>query len=253
MSKKKNRLGEIRESNNCGLMEIVEYSNINNIKVKFKTGTVLKTNYTNFCSGQIKDHSYPSIYNKGYIGKGTYKCWEDGKLSIEYDTWRSMIRRCYDPYALNKHPTYRNVIVCKSWLNFQNFAEWMTQHYYELPENSIHLDKDLIKEGNKIYHPKLCSFVPQSINKLLITNTKHKKSKLPTGVYFDRNMYVARIKIAGKQTHIGVYTTAAKAFFAYKTEKEKYVKIEANKYKDVLHPRVYKYLMQYEVVNESLA
>jgi hypothetical protein len=160
-----------------------------------------------------------------------------------------MIQRCYDPYTINKYSTYQDVIVCKEWLNFQNFAEWFHKNYYELVDEGVQLDKDLIKRNNKIYCPEYCSFVPKSINTLVVKSDKA-RGKYPVGVYFDKqsNKYKSQIVINRKKKNLGRFATSLKAFQSYKVEKEKQIKIITNKYKEVLDIKVYKYLMHYEVL-----
>ena len=244
----KNRVGEIIESNQCGPMEIVEYKNNSDIKVKFKTGTILKTNYQSFKIGCIKDPLFPNVFEIGFMGIGKYKSSINGKHTIEYKTWQNMLKRCYDPYFINKHLTYQDVVVCDEWLNFQNLAKWHQENYYELLDESVHLDKDTIKIGNKVYSPEFCAFVPQSINNLLIKRDKL-RGKCPIGVSFkkENNKYQAKIQINGKTKHLGYFSTQEKAFLTYKIAKEKYIKTMVNKYKDVLDIRIYDSLMQYKI------
>ena len=244
----KNRIGEIRESNNYGLMEIIEYNGALDIKVKFKTGSVIKACYGAFKKGKVKDPLFPSIYGVCCVGIGKYKPTIDNKITIIYQTWQHMIQRCYDPYYINKQLTYQNATVCKSWLNFQNFAKWFIENYYKIPGEKVHIDKDIIKKGNKIYAPEFCSFVPQPINSLLIKRDNG-RGKYPVGVCFDKssNKYMTQISINGKQKNLGYFSTPKKAFKVYKIAKEKYIKAMTNKYKEVLDIMVYNSLMKYEV------
>ena len=66
---KKTRLGESRIMN-CGeIAFIVEYTNCNDITVKFKnTEEVVKTTYQHFKNGEIKSRFKPSAYGVGYLG-----------------------------------------------------------------------------------------------------------------------------------------------------------------------------------------
>lgn len=244
--KMKNRIGEIRESSNCGLMKIVEYNNSKDIKVKFKTESIVKTNYGNFKNGRVKDPLFPNVLGIGYIGIGKFKTKINNKTTIEYLTWKNILKRCYNPYEINKKLTYQNVTICKEWLNFQTFAKWFRDNYYELIDERIDIDKDIIKRDNKIYSPEYCSFVPQAINNLLVKSDKI-RGKYPIGVCFHRNKYRSQIDINGRHKHLGLFSTSIKAFNAYKIAKEKQIKIRANKYKNILDVRVYNSLMKYEV------
>lgn len=243
----KNRIGEIKESKHCGLMKIIEYNNAKDIKVEFRTGSIVKTTYNNF-KKEVKDPLFPSVYKMGYIGIGKHKPSINCKDTSEYKTWQNVFRRCYDPYYINKRLTYKTATVCDEWLNFQNFAEWYNKNYYELIDERVELDKDLIKKGNKVYCPEYCSFVPQSINSLLNKSDKSKR-QCTIGVSFhkDTDKYQSFVCINGKQKRIGYFNTEIKAYMAYKKAKEEQIKIMANKYKQCLPLKVYKYLMDYKV------
>ena len=243
-----NHTNEIKKSKNCGLMKIIEYNGNRNIKVKFKTGSIIKTQYGAFKKGSVKDPLFPIVYGAGYLGIGKYKSKINGKATIKYDTWHSMIQRCYDPYYINKRLTYQDAAVCKFFLNFQNFAKWHREEYYELIDEKVELDKDIIKKENKIYSPEFCSFVPQSINNLL-TKCDKVRGEYPIGVCFEKrsNKYRSQIQINGKSKHLGLFSTPTEAFQSYKCAKKKQIKVMANKYKNVLDIRVYDSLMDYNV------
>jgi len=85
------RTGEIKKGH-YGLMKIVEYNNARDIKVKFKTGYIIKTDYNHFKKGNVKDPLFPSIYGIGYFGIGKYKTKINNKkpLNIKHG------RICYE-------------------------------------------------------------------------------------------------------------------------------------------------------------
>jgi len=160
-----------------------------------------------------------------------------------------MLRRCYEPYTINRRQTYQDVFVCKEWLNFQNFAEWFHKNYYELLDERVELDKDIIKRENKIYCPEFCSFVPQSINLLLVKCDKS-RGKYPIGVCFDKssNKFIAQIAVNGKQKYLRCFCNPEKTFLVYKKAKEEQIKIMINKYIEVLDNRVYNSLVKYKIL-----
>jgi hypothetical protein len=248
MPPKINKTNQIQQSNKCGLMKIIKYINANNILVQFiDTNAIVKTNYHHFKNGNVKDYLFKSKYGVGYIGLGKYKA-GNGIHKNQYTKWKMMLERCYDPYEINKYPSYKDVIVCDEWLNYQVFAKWYDENYYEIPNEIMEIDKDLIKYGNKQYCPELCSFVPRSINSLL-NNNHCRRGKYPIGVIFSKynNKYRATISIQGKRKQLGNYSTPIEAFEAYKMAKEKYIKYMANKYKNYLPVRVYNFLINYEI------
>ena len=100
------------------------------------------------------------------------------RKTILYKTWFGMIRRCYDPTWIKKHPTYSNVSVCNEWLSLSSFKPWFDENYVE----GYALDKDILVKGNKVYSPETCCFVPQEINNLLLRH-EHKRGTCCIGVF----------------------------------------------------------------------
>lgn len=133
-----------------------------------------------------------------------------------------------------------------TFLCFQDFCEWcQTQVGYA---DGYQLDKDLLYKGNKVYSPEYCVFLPSEINKLLVSPKKC-RGELPLGVSQPKigGSYRATFTISGKTAHIGMYSNPESAFNAYKCEKEKHIKQQANKWRDKIDPRAYEALMNYEV------
>ena len=136
-----------------------------------------------------------------------------------YQTWNSMLSRCYNPNNKSHQKTYNNCKVCEEWLTFSNFKKWFNEFYID----GYSLDKDLLIKYNRIYSPETCCFLPSEINTALITK-QNKKSNLPTGVSRDKHRtFQVHIKKYGKQKRIGTrYFTLSSAVNAYKKAKEKY-------------------------------
>jgi len=101
---------------------------------------------------------------------------DDGKVIKSYKCWSHMLERCYSAKKQLKYPTYIGCTVCDKWLIFSNFKEWYDTNYKE----EFELDKDILVEGNKVYSPDTCCFVPKNINSLIHKNKKD--TTLPTGV-----------------------------------------------------------------------
>lgn len=162
-------------------------------------------------------------YGVGYNSEGKHKARENGKRTKSYQTWRDMIRRCYDPKMLKESPTYVGCSVDERWHDFQDFAEWL----YDNPYSNLgyHLDKDLLFPNNKIYSPETCCFVPQELNSLL-TDRRSARGDLPQGVDFNKasGRFGARVGNNGKSKLLGYFDCPNKAYQAYKLAKERYVK-----------------------------
>lgn len=207
-------------------------------------------------SGSVKDPLYPSVAGVGFLGIGSHEGTMDGgsKSTPAYEVWRGILRRCYDPTCRN-YSIYRDVEVCKEWYNFQNFADWFySQEHYD---KGFAVDKDLKVFGNKTYSPDTCTLVPMAVNSIFTgSNARLNPRELPKGVHYcnTKKVYIAQIHAGEvtksgnkKQTYLGQYRDKISAILAYKKAKEKHVKEVAEKYKDVIHPDVYRNLMTYEV------
>lgn len=146
-----------------------------------------------------------------------------GGLDIPYKIWTSMIRRCYsDKYHKHK-PSYIGCSVCEEWKYFSNFLKFFNENYKE----GYVLDKDIIIQGNKVYSPETCCFVPPYINGLILTN-ETKRGKLKTGVYLDGDKYVAQCGINRKQQCVGRFNSEDEAHESYKKAKYSEIKRVAN-------------------------
>ena len=234
---------KIFNKNNLGEdMKIIEYISYDNITVLFlDTNTIVeKREYAKFLSGQIRNPEYPTVCGVGYIGSGEYKSFINGHITKEYQCWRDMIRRVYGDTEKSKF--YKNCSISKEWYNFQNFAKWYKDNYYQIDNERMELDKDIIYKGNKIYSPDTCIFVPQFINKIFTKNNKN-RGNLPIGVSKFKNKY--KVSCDGK--YIGLFNTPEDAFNAYKQEKEIYIKEIAELYKDKIPKILYTALINYKV------
>ena len=82
---------------NC-LMRIIEYTNKRNVIVEFQDKYKIKvhTQWCNFINGSVKNPYYPSVYGVGITGIKYKFRNSDNCTSKEYDTWKGMLRRCFD-------------------------------------------------------------------------------------------------------------------------------------------------------------
>ena len=248
MAEKKDRLNETRLNNNGEEMIIVRYGGRHDIDVKFQDGTIIEhKQYENFKNGKIKNPMTPIIYGVGFIGVGDYKtCDENGKITRCHTTWKHMYQRCYDPKCQEKCQTYKGCTVCEEWNDYQEFGKWFDENYYEVGNERMALDKDILHKGNKVYSPNTCIFVPHSIN-VLFTKRDKARGKYPIGVYKMGNKFNAQLNKDNERIYLGTYDTPEEAFQAYKIAKEDYIKEVAEKYKDKIPCKLYKAMIAYEV------
>ncbi|MBK5242153.1 hypothetical protein [Clostridium sp.] len=252
-----NRLGEIRYNNYGSEMKIIRYGGTFDIDVEFKNGYISKNRqYKKFKNGTIKNYNDKTVYNIGYLGDGNYEPRIDGEITKVYDTWKGMLRRCYDKKKQKEFPTYKNCTVETEWLNFQVFGKWFNENFYTVGNEIIALDKDILVKGNKVYSPQTCIFVPEKINGLFVKSNKS-RGKFPIGVTWHKtsNKYRAAcrdniINAGSKKTscgYIGQYATPEEAFYHYKTRKEQVIKEVADKYKEQIPKKLYDAMYKYEV------
>lgn len=126
-----------------------------------------------------------------------------------YDKWLNMFSRCYGPKTAS---TYVGCTVDPQWHSFMNFRSWLIGH-----ENwhSLHLDKDILIPGNKIYGPDTCCLVSSQVNSFF-THVRKKSSKYPVGVQPASNKFRARIASGdGKYICSKSYSTIEEASAAY--------------------------------------
>lgn len=151
----------------------------------------------------------------------------DGKFIKSYETWKSIIQRCYSKKSLTRYPSYNECTICDKWKSFSVFKEWHDKNHVE----GWHIDKDILIEGNKIYSPSTCRFVPHFINSLLL-DRKSGRGEFPIGVNYEkvRGKYKACISKYGKVYHLGYFNDSASAFNAWRLAKIDYVLEVANNY-----------------------
>ena len=135
-----------------------------------------------------------------------YRGWisENNDNKRIYDTWWSMLRRCYETKYHETHPTYKDCYVCDRWLKLSNFVEDVPKiKNYKLWYNNTEkfkyqLDKDIKSDGkNKCYCLEECQFVLIDENIRQSCKTKDYKkttSKICKPVcQFDKNMNLINI------------------------------------------------------------
>ena len=157
-----------------------------------------------------------------------------------YQQWQNMLMRCY--VKADRHRPYEDAKVCDEWLNFQTFAKWYDEHYYEVYER-LHIDKDIKVKDNNIYSPDTCMLVPQSINEVFKRNTKKKTdTDLPETIKRVGSEY--KVEFRGKS--LGVYNTVEECFNKYNEVKKEYIKELVEKYNDIMPVDVKETLLNWQ-------
>ena len=164
-----------------------------------------------------------------------------------YKIWTYMLARCNSDEVKQKHPTYKDCTVCEEWIYYSNFKKWFYSQKYKV---GYHLDKDILIQGNKVYSPQTCAFVPPYINALLVYQT-NKESGLKRGVSKEKNQnkYRASCNIYNKNEHLGSFDTEDKAHEAYKKAKYDEIRRVAQEAlnKGDIDEKVYNALLNYKI------
>lgn len=170
----------------------------------------------------------------------------DGRVIKSYRIWSGVIKRCYDEKTQKKAPAYIGCTVCDEWKYFSNFKKWFDKHYIE----DYQLDKDILVQGNRIYSPNTCCFVPQRINTILL-DCRASRGKYKIGVSYHKrnNKYGASVNMNGKLKHLGYFTTEEEAYKEYCKNKKEIIKSTALEYlnKGEISEEVYSALLNYKI------
>lgn len=98
-----------------------------------------------------------------------------------YNTWKNMLKRCYSEKEKEIFPTYKGCTVSEEWKLFSNFRKWMVEQDWE----GMHLDKDLLIRGNKVYSEETCVFVTEQVNAFINERGKA-RGECPIGVSWSK-------------------------------------------------------------------
>lgn len=185
---------------------------------------------------------YGVLYNSG----GKYKSRNNNIVTRAYRTWNDMGRRCYSPKYHMLQPTYSDCSVDPRFHDFQDFAHWFYNHKYAY--ESYQLDKDILFDGNKVYSPATCCFVPQVLNSLL-NDCEAIRGDLPQGVSLrkDTGKYRVIFSVKGELRRLGQFDCPIEASKVYKIAKEQYVKEMALEWQDRIAPDVFEALMNWRL------
>ena len=242
-------LGKEFETNNCGKCFIIDYKGYHNVTVMFYNPVyITKTEIGILQKGNVKNPLFPTYLGKGYFGIGRYG---GANHKVIYELWTGIIDRAYNEKRRPKIPTYKDVIVCDEWHNFQNFAEWCeSQEFFGSKDDKgkvYALDKDTLSGGSKVYSPETCCFVPRAINNLFTKRGNARGSCLIGVTRSAENKFLAQHNYFGGKKHLGSFGTEIEAFQAYKKAKESYIKVVAEIWKGKIDDKVYQALLNYEV------
>lgn len=165
----------------------------------------------------------------------------------QYSIWRSVLYRCFNEKHHIKNPSYSLCSVSDNFKNYSYFYEWYSLNNKN-QSKLMHLDKDLLIKGNKIYSEDTCLFLPQEINGT-IHNKDSCRGKYPIGVYWATRIgkFGSCVRFKGKNQALGYFDNEIDAFNAYKEAKEFRIKQLADIYRSDITDKAYNALMNYTV------
>lgn len=239
------RKGDVFSTINFGDCVVLEYYDWRNVLIQF-----LSTGYECICDagalrkGKVKDKLKPFLWGVGYLGGDEYSGLTHKKI---YTAWAGMLSRCYSEAYQKRRKTYIGCAVCDDWHNFQKFAKWYEENQPKGIDD-YQLDKDLLMQGNRIYSPSACTFVPREVNQALTRKTIE-CGDYEIGVSKNKGSRYFRAILHSKQ--IGKFSKEKEAFSAYKSAKEKHMKELAEKYKSNLSKEAYCALLSFELLTNS--
>lgn len=226
-------------------MKVIEYRGYDDFDVQFldSHGYIRKNVLAQaFKDGCVKNPYDRTVYGMGYIGNGKYKPSLNSENTQEYNLWKNMLERCYCEKRRHRARSYYDCTVSEEWQNFQNFAEWFHENYYEYKDGRMHVDKDILNPQNRTYCKEMCLLVPQPINELF--HYRPRNDGLPTGVRLTKT---GKYAVSCCKKHLGVYDDLFEAYDVYAREKEKVIKRTADEFRNIIPDKVYDALYNYKV------
>lgn len=133
-----------------------------------------------------------------------------------YTRWHSMMARSYSKRYQTSGVTYTKAVVSEDWKRVSTFKHWMEKQHWE----DMHLDKDILVPGNKVYGPDTCCLIPRYINNLL-TDHRNDRGDCPLGTNWHAatGKYSSQISVFGKRKYLGVFETKIQAHKAWQEAK----------------------------------
>lgn len=242
------QIGDTKQNNHGTEMEVVELLPGRRVKLKFKDkhGAIVETSISAYSSGAVKNPYDKTVFGIGCLGEGPYKTKINGKCPISNLVWMAMIQRCYSEKWGDRHPAYYGICsVCDEWLIYQNFASWYEENRYEVP-GRLHLDKDILVPGNRVYSPETCLLVPQRINMMFLGRNRKTDRDLPTGIKrtltgANRTKYACAFD--GKT--LGTFESLEEAYESYVKAKHAHIQKVVDDCRNYLPSKVYLALVDY--------
>ena len=133
----------------------------------------------------------------------------------------NMLVLCYHAVSLDRYPTYKGCSVSAEWLSFMAFKEWMINQDWL----GMHLDKDILVPGNKVYGKDFCVFVPPALNGFTL-DSRAARGEWPIGVYWHKESKNFRAQCQNpftkKYEYLGRFSNPDAAHEAWRAKKHEH-------------------------------
>lgn len=191
------------------------------------------------------EQGYIEYENKA--SQSAYQVYDCVKVRCGYTEDKDYVRNCY-----NKS------VMWKGWIDEpKEFVKWYLEHYYEVDDEEMDVDKDLFGDGSGMYHPDFCCVLPKGLNTMLANAKKHygegqeQDNVLPLGVRYSgkTDKYYGEIIFSGAEKTIllSEWNTPEEAFAEYKIMKQADICMMAAKYKESIPDCIYERLLKVDV------
>ena len=175
------------------------------LREKCKIGSRITTPRRPICGVGINDADYatqPVIDGVNFICPA-------------YSTWSGVMARTCNSKFIEKHPTYKDVSICKQWLIFSNFRKWFIENHI----SGYHLDKDILSSDKKIYSPETCLYIPSWLNGFIASSDNRKRKNSMIGTNWEERLMKYKAQCNNPKTkvseYLGLYETEDAAHNAW--------------------------------------
>lgn len=234
--------GDKFKTNQGCVAEILEYMGSGFVLIKFIDSHSFEkvVKLDKLKKGKVRNPYHPAVCGVGFEGSGDFSVTVNGIRTRTYATWAGMISRCYrtdNP----KYSTYEDCSVCEEWHNYQNFAAWLVNQVGWSSNEDWNLDKDIILEGNRLYSPETCAWVPRKINNIL-PSARKKLSSHPVGVWKSKTsgkFHAYCTNYAGERVFLGSFDREDDALKVRVDYKNSVLRDAAMRWKGKIDDKVY--------------
>lgn len=196
-------------------------------KVKFVGYPQIIIRHNDFIkTGAIKNPFKPLVYGVGYFGFASESITpkRTDEYKYIYESWKSMLRRCYEKSDKFLAYKLKGARVDKEWHSFRNFYIWAKSNMSNF-RMGFELDKDLFGDGIT-YSKSNCIFLPKQLNHML--QSQSNGTNTPEGVkLLESGRFQVNISVLKNKINLGSYDNVTHAFNVYKTAKTMLLKKRA--------------------------